>query len=46
MAGAWSTHGGPFVAAVERGALLGCQFHPELSGSWGAALLKRWLDRC
>jgi imidazole glycerol phosphate synthase glutamine amidotransferase subunit len=42
---AWSNHGGPFVAAVERGAVLGCQFHPELSGSWGAETLKRWLDR-
>lgn len=44
--GAWSDHGGPFVAAVERGALLGCQFHPELSGAWGAALLRRWVERC
>ena len=44
--GAWSDHGGPFVAAVERGTLLGCQFHPELSGAWGAALLRRWVERC
>jgi imidazoleglycerol phosphate synthase glutamine amidotransferase subunit HisH len=28
-------HGGPFVAALERGAVLACQFHPELSGAWG-----------
>jgi imidazole glycerol phosphate synthase glutamine amidotransferase subunit len=41
---AWSDHGGPFVAAVERGNILGCQFHPELSGSWGAVLLERWLQ--
>ena len=40
---AWSDHGGPFVAAVERGPVLGCQFHPELSDSWGAALLETWL---
>lgn len=40
---AWSDHGGPFVAAVERGNVLACQFHPELSGSWGRALLTRWL---
>jgi glutamine amidotransferase len=46
MVGAWATHGAPFVAAIERGALLGCQFHPELSGAWGAALLQRWFDRC
>jgi len=40
---AWSEHGGPFIAALERGHVLGCQFHPELSGSWGEALLRRWL---
>lgn len=43
--GATSDHGGPFVAALERGALLACQFHPELSGPWGLALIRRWLDR-
>ena len=41
---AWSTHGVPFVAALERGSLLACQFHPELSGAYGAALLERWLS--
>jgi len=41
--GAISEHGGPFVAAVERGPVLACQFHPELSGAWGQALLERWL---
>jgi len=40
---AWSDHGGPFVAAVERGNVLGCQFHPELSGTWGGELVERWL---
>ena len=40
---AWSDHGGPFVAAVECGNVLGCQFHPELSGPWGQALIERWL---
>lgn len=44
----WSTalslHGGPFVAALEKGAVLACQFHPELSGAWGASLLSRWLE--
>ncbi len=37
-------HGGLFVAALERGAVLACQFHPELSGDWGQALLRRWLE--
>lgn len=41
---AWFEHGGRFVAALERGAVLGCQFHPELSGAWGSSLLRRWLD--
>ncbi|MEM7260437.1 MAG: imidazole glycerol phosphate synthase subunit HisH [Planctomycetota bacterium] len=39
----WADCGGPFVAAVRRGALLGCQFHPELSGSAGRRWLTRWL---
>ena len=40
---ATANHGGEFVAAVERGPILGCQFHPELSGSFGQRLLGRWL---
>lgn len=41
---AWAEHGDPFVAALERGPLLACQFHPELSSAWGQALLGRWLE--
>jgi imidazole glycerol phosphate synthase glutamine amidotransferase subunit len=41
--GATSEHGGTFVAAIERGPVVACQFHPELSGDWGQDLLKRWL---
>lgn len=40
---ATSVHGERFVAAVERGCLVACQFHPELSGSFGRGLLERWL---
>lgn len=40
----WSTHGGPFVAAVENGPLSATQFHPEKSGDAGVALLRNWLD--
>jgi len=40
---AWTTHGVRFVATLERGRILACQFHPELSGAYGAALLERWL---
>ncbi len=42
--GATADHGGPFVAAVERGRVLACQFHPEISGAWGRDLLQRWLE--
>ena len=42
---AWTTHGAPFVAALERGDTLACQFHPELSGAYGEDVLARWLGR-
>ena len=41
----WATHGEPFVAAVENGALCATQFHPEKSGDAGAHVLRNWLDR-
>ena len=37
-------HGGPFIAAIEKDAILACQFHPELSGMWGIELMSRWLN--
>ncbi len=43
-AAATADHGGRFIAAMERGPVLACQFHPELSGPWGQALIERWLD--
>jgi len=42
--GAITDYGGGFVSALERDDVLACQFHPELSGSWGAKLLGRWLE--
>lgn len=39
---ATANYAGPFIAAMERGATLACQFHPELSGQWGLGLLARW----
>jgi imidazole glycerol-phosphate synthase subunit HisH len=41
---ATADHGGVFVAAMERGSVLAVQFHPELSGGWGAEVLTRWLE--
>jgi len=42
---ALTDYAGPFVAAMERGGVLACQFHPELSGAFGLELLGRWLMR-
>ena len=42
---AMSDYGGPFVAAFEKGSVLACQFHPELSSTFGLDLLKRWFDK-
>jgi imidazole glycerol-phosphate synthase subunit HisH len=42
--GATTEYGGGFVSALEREDVLACQFHPELSGAWGARLLGRWLE--
>jgi cyclase len=39
-----SEHGGPFIGAMQRGGVLACQFHPELSSTWGSELIGRWLD--
>ena len=39
----WTRHGITFAASLERGRVLGTQFHPELSGRWGLDLLVRWL---
>ncbi|MCB1883360.1 MAG: imidazole glycerol phosphate synthase subunit HisH [Geminicoccaceae bacterium] len=41
---ATAEHGGSFVAAMARGNLLACQFHPELSGFYGEAILSRFLE--
>jgi len=37
-------HGGPLCAAIARGPLFACQFHPEKSHHAGAALLRRFLE--
>lgn len=43
-AGALTDYGGNFASALERGAVLACQFHPEVSGDYGHRLLSRWLN--
>lgn len=37
-------HGEPFIAAFEHRDVVACQFHPELSGTFGLALIRRWLE--
>lgn len=41
---ATTTHGRPFVSAVERGWTLGVQFHPERSGTDGLRLLANFVS--
>lgn len=43
---ALARHGLPFLAAIERGNLAGCQFHPEKSGPAGLDFLQRWVRQC
>lgn len=44
----WATattdHGGAFISALERGGVLACQFHPELSDRWGLGIMTRWVE--
>jgi len=35
-------YAGPFVAALQRGNIVACQFHPEISGAFGTSLLRKW----
>ena len=41
---ATALYGEPIAAAVARGTVLGCQFHPERSGEAGARFLKAFLS--
>jgi glutamine amidotransferase len=43
---ALTDHGGPLVAAVARDTIIGCQFHPEKSQSYGLSFLSRFLEWC
>ncbi len=40
---AQTEYDGPFTSSLWRGRVLACQFHPELSGEWGQALLESWI---
>lgn len=41
---ATARHGDLFIAAFEKGDVVACQFHPELSGAFGHRLIQRWLE--
>ena len=40
----WSDDEGAFVGGLERGRTTACQFHPEISGRFGAGILARWTE--
>jgi imidazole glycerol phosphate synthase glutamine amidotransferase subunit len=40
---AFVEYGNNWIAGIEKGPLVACQFHPELSGIWGLNLIERWL---
>lgn len=42
---ATTRHARAFVSAIERGPIVACQFHPELSSAYGGDLLRRWLSK-
>lgn len=42
---ATAQYGIPFAAAVRRGNVWGCQFHPEKSSSVGLQILKNWVNQ-
>ena len=37
-------YGGTFISSIWRGRTLACQFHPELSGTWGESVLTQWIE--
>jgi imidazoleglycerol phosphate synthase glutamine amidotransferase subunit HisH len=39
----WTQDSTRFVAQISNGNILGCQFHPEISGYAGEQLLKTWI---
>ena len=44
--GSFFKYGDRYVASLERGNVLACQFHPELSGSYGESILSQWVTSC
>ncbi len=43
-AAAWTEYGIRFPSAVEKGSILGAQFHPEKSGAVGLEILRRFVE--
>ena len=41
---ATADYGAPLTAAVQRGRVYGCQFHPEKSGDVGLRILKAFCE--
>lgn len=43
-AATWASDGDRFVASLECSGVVACQFHPELSGTYGENLIRRWVS--
>ena len=37
-------YGSDYIAALRRGGVWACQFHPELSGRYGQDIIQQWLE--
>ncbi|MCB0826222.1 MAG: imidazole glycerol phosphate synthase subunit HisH [Armatimonadetes bacterium] len=37
-------YGDQYIAMMQRGVTVACQFHPEISGNYGKSIMRNWLE--